>query len=83
MNDILIPAARVRKELMILAGFFVLAELLNVFAIVWHGTPWGEVISQLPFVMFLTVLFYVLWAGFRFVWHLKSVIFNSGKNSGK
>ena len=77
MKGIFIPAARVRKEIKWLAICFAAAELLNIVSILYYGTSWLEVITQLPLVILMTVLFYSLCLAFRFVCHLKWRMFKS------
>jgi len=60
MKDIVITARRIRLELYMLFASFVIAELVNIYAIVKYDTPWCEAFSQIGFVIILTAVIYVL-----------------------
>lgn len=60
MRDIVITARRLRLELLILLTSFVLAELVNVYAIVTYGTAWSELITKIGFVLILAAVIYIL-----------------------
>ena len=67
MNDTVITAAFKRRELKIWAVCFVAAILVNAGAILWFGTHWVELFTQIGYVVVLSVLLYVVVAGVRLV----------------
>jgi len=60
MKDIIITPGRIRLELYILFASFVIAELVNIHAIIKYDTPWSEIFSQIGFVLILTAIIYVV-----------------------
>ena len=62
MKDIVITAKRARRERNFYLLAFCLAFLANVFAVVRFGRPWGELFSQIGYVVVISmVLYFVLW----------------------
>ena len=51
MNDTVITAAFKRRELKIWAVCFVAAILVNAGAILWFGTHWVELFTQIGYVV--------------------------------
>jgi hypothetical protein len=68
MKDIVIKERVVKRELILLLGMFVVAFLMNIYAIIVHGGNWSELVSQLHIVGLLTLFFYVLVLLVRLVW---------------
>lgn len=58
MKDIVIRAASVKRELIVLGFCFVLAECANLGAIIKYDRPWFELFTQVGFVLVLTLLLY-------------------------
>jgi len=67
MKDIVITPRAVRREFLILLLCFVVAILLNVFAIATRGTSWSELLSQWHIMLALSVVLYVLLGIIRLV----------------
>ena len=75
MKDIVVRSRVIRRELMLLGVMFLVAFLMNVYAIVVHQGQWSELLTQLHVVVLLTLFLYVLvllirlvyWGG-RAVW---------------
>ncbi|ODT57102.1 MAG: hypothetical protein BGP01_00755 [Paludibacter sp. 47-17] len=61
-NDTLIPARVKRREAAILLVCFVLAVILNITGIVIYDTSWKELFTQLPVVMAITGVVYLITA---------------------
>lgn len=59
MKDLVIPARRVKTELIILAVCFGIAMMVNIGCIIAYHTPWYEVFTQIGFVCFVTAILYV------------------------
>ncbi len=60
MKDIIITAEKVKRELYILLGCFIVAVLINIGAIVYFDTSWIEVLTQLGYVVIIAAFLYVL-----------------------
>ena len=60
MKDIIIKSDTVKRELLVFGACFVLACLMNIYAIAQAGTPWVELLTQLGYVIVIAVVLYVL-----------------------
>lgn len=60
MKDIVIPAKRMKSELKILLACWIVANLVNVFAILKYDTNWIEIITFQPMVLLITLALYLL-----------------------
>lgn len=70
MKDTVITADVKRRELWILLGCFVVANVVNWVAIIKFATPWYEVFSQIGYVVVTTCILYIqLWV-LRLGWSL-------------
>lgn len=62
MKDIVITAGRIRRECNFYLLSFVVAFLSNVYAVVHFGRPWIELLSQIGYVVVISVVVYfALW----------------------
>lgn len=60
MKDIVITAKRIRRERNFYIVSFVLAFLINIFAVVTYERPWVEIFSQIGYVVVISVAIYIL-----------------------
>ncbi len=60
MKDIIITGKTVRRELFILLGCFAAAVCINIGAIIGYGRPAAELVTMIGYVLFITVLLYLL-----------------------
>ena len=67
MKDIIIKSDTVKRELLVFGACFVLACLMNIYAISIAGTPWSELFTQLGYVMFIALVVYLLLALVRLI----------------
>ncbi len=67
MKDLIITSARLRKEGIILLFCFLVSLGLNIYSISRYNTDWSELISQLPVVLGITLILYLLVLLFRLV----------------
>lgn len=85
MKDIVIKERVIKRESILLLGMFVVAFLMNVYAIIVHDGKWSELVSQLHIVVLLVLFFYVLFLLIRLVyWGGKAVwkrAFSNGSQS--
>ncbi len=70
MKDTVITADVKRRELWILLGCFVVANVVNWVAIIKFATPWYEVFSQIGYVVVTTCILYILLWVLRLGWYL-------------
>lgn len=70
MKDTVITADIKRRELWILLGCFVVANVVNWVAIIKFATPWYEVFSQIGYVVVTTCILYILLWVLRLGWSL-------------
>ena len=70
MKDTVITADVKRRELWILLGCFVVANVINWVAIIKFATPWYEVFSQIGYVVVTTCILYILLWVLRLGWYL-------------
>lgn len=65
MRDIVIKAATIRKELIVLSVSMVAALILNIYSIVSYETYWKELYTQLHVVIPVGIVIYLLVLIFR------------------
>ena len=70
MKDIIITSKRIKKELYILLGCFIVAFAVNLIAIIIYKTSWVEILSQIGYVLVITLFLYVLLAALRFAFKI-------------
>lgn len=70
MKDTIITAAMKRRELWILLGCFVVANIVNWCAIIKFERPWWEIFTQVGYVVSTTLVLYGLMLILRIAWHL-------------
>jgi hypothetical protein len=70
MKDTIISVATKRRELWVLLGCFVAANITNIAAIIRFASPWYEVFTQVGYVLFLTCVLYLLLAVVRVAWRV-------------
>jgi len=60
MKDLIIPATRIKTEIYKLLIFFVIANILNIYAIIRFETQWREIFTQFHWVLILTGVLYLV-----------------------
>jgi hypothetical protein len=73
---------RIRREATYLGAFVVLANGLNVYAIVSRKTAWSELVTCLPFVLGLALVFYAAWALVRLGWFAMRSLLGKCRRTG-
>ena len=58
MKDIIITSRRQKTELWFAAGAFVVANILNIYAIATYGAPAKEVFTSIFYVLAFTAVLY-------------------------
>ena len=70
MKDTIISAEVKRRELKILLGCFIIANITNWVAIIKFQTPWYEVFTQIGYVIVTSLLIYGLVLLARIAWYV-------------
>lgn len=65
MKDTVITVRRKKIEIWTLLACFVIANLINVYAINKYDTEWNELFWSLGFVLIAMVVIYVVWSLLR------------------
>ena len=58
MEDIVIKGKSIGREIILLGILFILAECINLGTIIHYGRPASELLSQIGYVIILTLLLY-------------------------
>jgi len=67
MKDTVITAKRKKTEFIAFIVCFIIANLLNIYAIVRYDTSAWEILTSLGFVLVASLVLYVLWILARLV----------------
>jgi len=60
MKDIVIKWKWVKRELVLIVAFYILANLVNIASIIIYKTSWNELIDCQRFVLYLGEWFYII-----------------------
>ncbi len=77
MKDIVFTRKRQCTELIIWGGCFLFSFLLNLFSIIFYGTEWKELYTQLLWVVCLSFFFYFVLLFFRLLYLFVFSLFSS------
>ena len=80
MRDIVIPAKRIRRELITWSICFVLAFLSNVWAVYYYKSPISELLSSFFYVLVFSVVIYAMWSVIRLIITLFIKLLHRKKN---
>ena len=69
MKDTLITARRKRKELFSWLICFVIANLLNLYAIITYKTSYSELLTSIFYVIIFSCILYIVWVCLRILCH--------------
>lgn len=62
MKDIIITSQKLKRERKIYLLSFILAFIINVITIIVYSRPWIEVISQIGYVIVISIfIYFILW----------------------
>ena len=70
MKDIIIPGKTIQRELWTLASCFIIANLINLYAILTYNTNFSELLTMIGYVTVTTLVLYGTWSFLRFVFVL-------------
>ncbi len=79
MRDIVISSKRIRTELFTLLICFIVANLLNLYAIISYSTPFVELLTQLGYVFIFSLVLYIVWSLLRIVFYAIKKLVKSKK----
>ncbi len=79
MKDTLITGQRKTIEILTLIVCFIIACIVNIYAIVKFNTPWSELFTSMGYVLLFTVGLYVAWSIIRFVYYFIKKLFSKKK----
>lgn len=68
MKDIIITVKRQRRELWCLLVSFIIANIVNIGAIIYYEAPATEIITSIFYVIALTIGIYIVWALLRLLY---------------
>jgi len=60
MKNIIITPRHIRREALFLLLAFIIANLMNVGAIIGYETPWKELLTSIPILILLSLVLYFL-----------------------
>ena len=80
MKDTLITAKQKKTELITLLVCFILANLLNAYAIIAYDTYFKELFTQLGYVLIFSIGLYLLWTFLRIIYFLIKKLFKTKKS---
>ena len=69
MKNIIITPRQIRREVFFLIVAFVVANLMNVFAIVGYDSSWKELYTSIPILLMLSVVLYFLMGLIRLIYY--------------
>lgn len=77
MKDIIITAKIIKTELLSFLVCFIIANLLNVYAIITYKTAFIELITQLGYIFLFSVALYILWSLLRIIFYFARKLFKT------
>ncbi len=75
MKDIVIPAARIKKEIAAVLISLIIAFLINVYSIIKYQTSWVELFSQIGYVVFIAIIIYIISVVLRALIYIAKKVF--------
>jgi 1,4-dihydroxy-2-naphthoate octaprenyltransferase len=69
MKDTIITAKRKKTEIITLLVCFILANLLNLYAIIHYKTAFIELLTCLGYIAIATIVLYAFWSLLRIIFY--------------
>ena len=69
MKNIIITPRQIRREFFFLIVAFVVANLMNVFAIIGYDSYWKELYTSIPILLLLSLVLYFLMGLIRLIYY--------------
>lgn len=76
MKDTLITTGRKKRELYVLLACTIAAYILNIIGIIKYGSPVKELVTQVPLVLLISLIIYIVLAVLRIAWYYLSKLWN-------
>lgn len=70
MKDTIITGKRKKIEIITLVLCFIIACIVNIYAIIKFNTSWSEVFTSLGYVLVFSVALYIAWSIIRLAYYL-------------
>jgi len=75
MKDTVISASRKKFELWSMLACFIIAVLVNVYAIIKYSSPFKEIVTSIFYVLLFAIFLYIVWVLIRLIIKLISLLF--------
>jgi hypothetical protein len=72
MKNIIITPRQIRREVFFLIVAFVVANLMNLGAIIGYDSSWKELFTSIPILLLLSMVLYFLMGIFRLIYYAVS-----------
>lgn len=79
MKDMIITAKRIKTEIITFLVCFIVANFLNLYAIITYDTTYFELLTQIGYVLLFTILLYVFWNLLKIIFYFVRKIFITKK----
>ena len=77
MKDTIITGNRKIIEIITFIVCFIIACIINVYAIIQYNTPWSEIFTSIGYVFLFAVALYVAWSVIRLVFYYLRKMFKT------
>lgn len=82
MKEIVISPKRIKTELVTLVICFVIANLINLYAILsYKNASFSELVTSLGYILILSVAIYLLWSLLRILFYSIKYLFRRKKKA--
>ena len=79
MKDSIITAKRKKIELITFLVCFIVANLINLYAINTYDTPIKELYTQIGYICIVSIIIYLIWSVLRIIFYSVIKLFKSKK----
>ncbi|MDR3062337.1 MAG: hypothetical protein LBU57_09545 [Dysgonamonadaceae bacterium] len=79
MKDTIITVKRKKIEVITLVACFIIACIVNIYAIAKFNTSWSEIFTSLGYVLIFSVALYIAWSIIRLAYYLIKNTFTKKK----
>lgn len=81
MKNTVITARRKKIELLTLLACFIIGNLANLYAIIFYGTPFSEMLTSFFYVLAFSGVLYVFWTILRILFYGIRSLFLKKRNA--
>ncbi len=68
MKDIVIKWRHIKREIVIILLFYIIANFVNVISILVYKTSWDELITSQKYILYITEWLYIISIFVRFIY---------------